>query len=45
MINLDKIFDLICQIQAISNYAYDIHYSARGSFFTPTIFSQKGWEM
>lgn len=33
MINLNKIFDLICQIQAISNYAYDIHYSARGSFF------------
>ena len=42
MINLDKIFDLICQIQAISNYAYDIHYSARGSFFySDHLFSER----
>lgn len=42
MINLNKIFDLICQIQAISNYAYDIHYSARGSFFySDHLFSER----
>ena len=29
---MDK-FELLCLLEAISNYAYDIHYSAKGKFF------------
>lgn len=33
MFEIDKVFEIICGINAISNYAYDIHYSAKGKFF------------
>lgn len=33
MFDIDKVFEIICGINAISNYAYDIHYSAKGKFF------------
>lgn len=35
-------FDLLCLLQVISNYAYDIHYSAKGGFFySDHIFSER----
>lgn len=33
MFDIEKIFEIVCGINAISNYAYDIHYSAKGKFF------------
>lgn len=33
MFDIDKVFEIVCGINAISNYAYDIHYSAKGKFF------------
>lgn len=33
MFDITKIFEVICDLQTISNYAYDIHYSSSGSFF------------
>lgn len=33
MFDIDKVFEIICGVNAISNYAYDIHYSAKGKFF------------
>ena len=38
---MDK-FDLLCNLQAISNFAYDIHYTAKGrNFYSDHIFSER----
>lgn len=38
---MDK-FELLCLLEAISNYAYDIHYSAKGKFFfSDHLFSER----
>lgn len=35
-------FELLCQLKAISSYAYDIHYSAEGkNFYSDHIFSER----
>lgn len=35
-------FEILCQLKAISNYAYDIHYNAEGRFFySDHIFSER----
>jgi len=35
-------FDLLCLLQVISNFAYDIHYTAKGKFFySDHIFSER----
>lgn len=37
-----KKFEILCWLKAISNYAYDIHYSAQGKFFySDHIFSER----
>ena len=38
---MDK-FDLLCNLQAISNFAYDIHYTAKGrNFYSDHLFSER----
>lgn len=38
---MDK-FDLLCLIEAISNFAYDIHYTAKGrNFYSDHLFSER----
>lgn len=35
-------FELLCQLKAISSYAYDIHYSAEGkNFYSDHLFSER----
>lgn len=42
MFDIEKIFEIVCGINAISNYAYDIHYSAKGKFFySAHLFSER----
>lgn len=42
MFDINKVYDVLCGVSAISNYAYDIHYSSKGSFFySDHLFSER----
>lgn len=42
MFDISKIYTLICQLKAIGNYAYDIHYSANGKeFYSEHLLSER----
>lgn len=42
MFNIDKIFEIICGLDAVSGYAYDVHYAAKGRFFySDHLFSER----